>query len=736
MSYNPRSYRKFLASITTAAVLASVAVPAASAAETKNFSDVKSDFWAAKEIYSLVEKGIINGYKDNTYKPNGTIIRGDVANLIVRALDLPVPANLQAFDDVNADSTYAESAAATKAAGIFEGYNNKFDAKGVLTREQMATVIARAFDLKTKVNAEDVTFTDYSEISPAHQEDVKLLAQNGITLGNPDGSFDPKAPVTRASFAVFLERALENEASSGYELSLMHTNDTHANLDKVPKRTTAIKEVRAQKPNALLIDAGDVLTGTLYFNEFKGKPDLEFMNAVGYDVMTFGNHEFDEGGKEEGHKALADFIKNAKFPFVSANVDFSKDELFTEVNKGGTYTDAPEDGNIYSGIIKEVNGEKVGLFGLTTKETKTISSPEKVEFLDYLEKANEAVKAFEDAGVDKIVAVSHLGYDDNPAVDNDQELAMLVDGIDIIVGGHTHTELEKPVLVNKDENGQEKDPTVIVQAYQYNDFLGTLDVEFDENGVIVGYAGELISISDKAEDPETAAVLKSYSDKIAEVRDMESGAIAVNELVNPRLSDGDGKISVRNSETGLGNLIADGMLDQAKLINPKTVIAVHNSGSVRAKIDQGPITNGEIITVLPFGNTLTNLTLKGSEILEALEHSVSQVPNESGGFLQISGMKFTFDSSKPVGERVVSVEVEEEEGVFTALDETKEYTIVTSDFTARGGDGYTVFEKAYKTRSLSLGIIDWENFRNYLQKLGTVDPQIEGRSVDLAQSTK
>ena len=115
--------------------------------------------------------------------------------------------------------------------------------------------------------------------------------------------------------------------SKNFNLSIMHVNDTHANMDKAPKRVTAVKEVRTQKPDALLLDAGDVFSGTLYFNEFKGQADLEFMNLMKVDAMTFGNHEFDLGSSPEGHKALADFIKAAKFPFVSANVDFSKDDI-------------------------------------------------------------------------------------------------------------------------------------------------------------------------------------------------------------------------------------------------------------------------------------------------------------------------------------------------------------------------------------------------------------------------
>lgn len=741
MSYQPKSYRKFLASITAVAVVASMAVPAASAdttstVQTKKFSDVKDDYWAAKEIYSLVEKGIIRGYEDNTYKPEQPIIRGHVANLLVAALELPTPSDLTAFDDIDEASLFAKAAAATKAAGIFLGNDNKFNANGVLTREQMASVLVRAFDLKTPVKAVDVSFTDWASISPSHQENVRLLAQHGITTGKEDGSFDPRGAVTRASFAVFLERALKTLDQNTYDLSIMHTNDTHANLDSVAKRATAIKDFRAKKPNSLLIDAGDVMSGTLYFNEFKGKADLEFMNEIGYDVMTFGNHEFDLGSTPEGHQALADFVKSAKFPFVSANINFSKDKLFNGIYKGGT-TAEPENGNIYSGIVKEVDGEKIGIFGLTTVDTPDISSPGEIEFLDYLAKAEEAVRELEKAGVDKIVAVSHLGYDDNPAIDNDLELAKLVDGIDIIVGGHTHTKLDKPVLINKDENGKEKEPTVIVQANEYNKFLGTLDVEFDENGIIVGYAGELITIADQKEDAETAALLKGYSSKIEELKNTEIGAVAVNELANPRQSDGDGTVSVRSNETPLGNLISDGMLEKAKEFFPKTVIAVNNGGSIRAKIDQGPITLGEILTTMPFGNTLAVMTLKGSELIEALEHSVKEAPKEHGGFLQVAGMKFTFDSSKPVGKRVVSVEVEEEKGAFTPLDPTKDYVIATSTFTAKGGDGFKMFAKAYEEgRVTDLGYTDWSNFRDYLVKLKNVDPKIEGRIIDLAQTEK
>ncbi len=521
------------------------------------------------------------------------------------------------------------------------------------------------------------------------------------------------------------------DVSQNFELSILHTNDTHANLDMVAKKATAIKEERAKKPNSLLIDAGDVLTGTLYYNEFQGQADLEFMNLMDYDVMTFGNHEFDSGSTVEGHKVLADFIKGASFPFVSSNIDFSSDK-----NLSGLYNDKiknnPKDGTIYNGIVKKVDGEKIGIFGLTTEETMNLSSP-KVQFEDYIEEAEKTVAAFEKKGIDKIVAVTHIGYDDNPNVDNDRVLAEVVNGIDVIVGGHSHSKLAEPVVVNKDENGLEKDPTVIVQAYQYNDYLGTVDVEFDENGVVVGQVGELIAIKDKAEDPEVAAKLKVYADQIDEVKTTSTGATVVDELPNPRLSDSEGAtVSVRNSETALGNLITDGMLDKAKEFNPETVIALQNGGGIRAAIDQGDITLGDILTVLPFGNTLATMELTGDQIIEALEHGVSQAPKENGGFLHVSGMKYTYDSSQPSGSRVQTVEIKGADGTYTALDSNATYVVATNAFTAKGGDGYDVFKQVYEKGLVTdLGVTDWENLRDYVQKLETVNPQMEGRIVDV-----
>jgi 5'-nucleotidase / UDP-sugar diphosphatase len=516
-----------------------------------------------------------------------------------------------------------------------------------------------------------------------------------------------------------------------FNLSLMHTNDTHAHLDNVAQRITAIKEVRAEKPSALLLDAGDVFSGTLYFNEFQGQADLDFMNLAGYDLMTFGNHEFDLGSSAEGHQALADFVKNADFPFVSTNVDFSKETDMNSLFKNHVKY-KPKNSTIYPAVVKWVNKEKVGFIGLTTEETVDISSPESITFKNYINEASKAVKALERRGVNKIVAITHLGYDDNVAYDNDLELAKYVDGLDVIVGGHSHTKLTAPVVITKDEHGKDKDATVIVQASQYGDFLGTLDVEFDKKGKVVGQTGALIEVKTKTADPEAAELLKKYSDKIAEVKNKPTGGVAEKELANPR-SEGDGP-SVRSNETELGNLITDGMLDKAREFNPNVAMAFQNGGGIRAPIDAGEITYGDVLTTLPYGNTLATMKLTGAEIKAALEHSVSQSPKESGGFLHVSGMKFTFDSTKAAGGRVVTMEVKNADGTYTAIDPAKEYVIATNAFTAKGGDGYTVFKNAYEQgRVTDLGASDWENLRDYVAELKTVNPQIEGRIVDVAK---
>ncbi|MBT2726186.1 5'-nucleotidase C-terminal domain-containing protein [Bacillus sp. ISL-75] len=501
----------------------------------------------------------------------------------------------------------------------------------------------------------------------------------------------------------------------------MHTNDTHANLDNVAKKMTAIKSVRATKPAALLLDAGDVFSGTLYFNEYKGLADLEFMELAGYDAMTFGNHEFDMGTK-----VLSNFVKEADFPFVSSNVNFTNDANLQSRFHNDVTTASPLGGEIYNGIIKVVNGEKIGIFGLTTAETPTISSPGAgVTFEDYIQEAQKSVYALKAQGVNKIIALTHIGFDDSPVWDNDKVLAGAVEGIDVIVGGHSHTKLDAPFF---DTSGVE--PTAIVSANEYNKYLGTLDVTFDAAGKVIvpETTGKLLDIATFAEDAAIANILNTkYKPAIDAKKATIVGTAAVTlEGGNPL---------ARTIETNLGNFVADGMLAKAKTINPNTLIALQNGGGVRTTLPAGNITLADVFKVLPFGNALGIMDLKGDEIKAALEYSVKDAPVAFGGFLQVSGLKFTYDSTKPVGQKVQTIEVKSQDGSYSALDLTKNYFVATNIFTAKGGDGFSMFAKAYgEGRVSEPGFVDWEMFRDFIeaQPNKTVTAKVEGRIVNVA----
>ena len=681
-------------------------------AEQTIFTDVPANHPYAEGINALTAAGVVKGFDDGTFKPDASVTRGQAAKMIAGTFQLtPSEAAKPNFTDITSENQYYGAISALFATGLETGFaDNTFRPKENLTHDQVKQLVQKL-----------------SVIYPVEAD--ALFAAAKVTYSETKN-------ITRGELASLLTAAvklIEAEENKYYKLSVMHVNDTHAQVEKLPKLMTAVKEQREKTPDALLLHAGDVFSGTLYFNEYEGQADLPFLNAMKFDAMVFGNHEFDLGSSPEGHKALADFVKAAHFPFITANVDFSKDNLFT-----GLFTDLissePENGKIYAGMIKEVNGEKIGIFGLTTAETKEIASPGSIAFEDYIEEAKKAVKAFEDKGVNKIIALTHLGYDDSPAFDNDQILAKSVPGIDIIVGGHSHTQLDEPFIVDTNTVGEKKEATLIVQAYQYADFLGTLDVSFDENGVIVKHKGQLIKVGDLVADPEGEKLLAPFKEKVDAIAKAEIGVKLEQELANPRSND-ENPISVRNSETALGNIITDGMLEKAKKSTTKKVVmAFQNGGGIRAAIPAGNITTGQVITVLPFGNTLALVDVTGAELKDTFEHAVKDAPKESGGFLHVAGAKLEYDSSKEAGSRVISLKYyDEATKTYVDVKDNETYAIATNAFTAKGGDGFKTLEKVYAAGKVTdLGLSDWENLKEQLLSLKEIPYELQGRIVDVA----
>ena len=498
------------------------------------------------------------------------------------------------------------------------------------------------------------------------------------------------------------------EAAGDFDLTIMHTNDTHAHLDNAPKRVTAVEEIRAARANTILLDAGDVFSGTLFFNKYKGLADVQFMNMMKYDAMVPGNHEFDEGPK-----TFSEFVKQTKFPIVSSNIDYSKDPYLSPLYKNEMAMTG-DDGTIYPAVILDVNGEEVGVFGLTIESTDELSSPgETISFQNHQEQAEKMVKMFEDKGVNKIVALTHLGK----AVE--VELAKSVEGIDVVVGGHSHTKIEEAVVVDTFE-----DPTLVVQANEYSNFLGDLEVTFNEEGVLTDWDNELLDLGSKSKFEPNAEAKALYDELKKPLEEIEKEVVGQSDVyLNGKRG------SVRTGETNLGNLITDGMLYKAQQFTDAT-IAITNGGGIRESIDEGPITLGEVLTTMPFGNNLVTLDMTGAEIIDSLEHGVSGLETQEGRFAQVAGLRYSFDKDLPSDERILDVNVKTENG-YEDIDPEATYTVATNAYIAQGGDGYDAMgEAAADGRMNELFFVDFEVFTEYLDEIGTVKAKDEARIVE------
>jgi len=318
------------------------------------------------------------------------------------------------------------------------------------------------------------------------------------------------------------------------------------------------------------------------------------------------------------------------------------------------------------------------------------------------------------------VLLSHVGYV------KDQEIAKAVDGIDVIVGGHSHT-----LLSSTDEKAAGPYPTLvknpsgkdvpIVTAYAYSKYLGDLKVVFDDAGAVKTAEGapKLLDASVTPDAAYTAKVAELGA-PIEELKKKEIGETAA-------VIDGSREVC-RAAECSMGNLVADAMVDRVK--DQGVTIAIQNGGGLRASIDAGTVTMGEALTVLPFQNTLATFKLKGSDIVAALENGLSQIEEGAGRFPQVSGLKYTFDKTKPAGSRVVSVEVKEGDG-FVALDPEKLYGVATNNYMRAGGDGYKIFASAGQN-AYDFGPGLETVLADYIAKNSPYKPYTDGRIAEVS----
>jgi 5'-nucleotidase len=577
-------------------------------------------------------------------------------------------------------------------------------------------------------------------------------------------SFLPRSPgaVVLALFLLALV-ACAPQAHEPLRLKIAHVNDTHSALEPVdenlilmvdggPEKVrarlggmarlkTALDAARAGEPNVLTLHAGDAVQGTLYFNVFQGAAEFDFLNALGLDAMCLGNHEFDKGPAQLGR-----MLALARFPVLAANVDASAEPALA--------------GSFRSHVVRRfataTGSEAVAVIGATTPTTPLITSDVgRVRFLDPAPVIRALVRELEAKGVNKIILLSHNGYG------ADQELARVVPGLDVIVGGHSHSLLGDsaalarlglaaagpyPTVVP----GPEGAPVLVVQAWRWGEALGELSVEFDAAGRVTGHSaaarllvGESFRLRGQpvegqavdpasargmalraavesdgaarvvAEDPALLAKLAPYAEKVAAFQDAPLGVSIGTDLV-------------RGTATDPGLLVADAYLAMV----PGARLALVGAGGIRKDLYAGPVTIGQVLGVLPFGNTLVEMDITGAQLKEALEDAVefrlATRPPENGDLRKLvvihsAGFSYVIHPLRPRGGRVDSLTLQRPGTPAAPLDLAATYRLVTNSFLASGGDGLTTL-KDISARRMDTGFLEHDALAEHLISLGARGP--------------
>lgn len=558
----------------------------------------------------------------------------------------------------------------------------------------------------------------------------------------------------------------QTNTKSAFELSIIHVNDSHSHLlgDNLsgtvngvktyfdvggyPRMVTKINELENAHNNTLTLNAGDIFQGTLYYSLFKGAADAKAMNLVNWDAYELGNHAFDDG--DEGLKYVLDRL-DSNITVLAANV-------------------VPQSGNILNGYWKpykvmEFGGQKVGIVGIDiVSKTVNSSSPSKtIDFLDEVQTAQKYIDQLSGEGVDKIVLLTHQGYS------ADLEMAGKLNGVDIIVGGDSHSligdfsaigfesEANSYPAMRTSKDGKN---VCVVQAWQYTYVVGNLNVNFDENGTVSSCEGtpymllgdtfkQKNSDGDKvevnatvkqdilnvvnananievvAENANARSVIKVYEDNISNVKNVVIGQ-ATSKLRLNRVP-----MQEYNGEAGLNHgseitpIVAKSFYD----LSLEADISIQNGGGVRVSIDEGNITYGDAYTLLPFSNTLYNIKMTGAQVKQVLEDALNYLIDEggsTGAFPYAYALKYNVDMNASSNNRVSALEVKDRNSsVWSDIDMSKIYTVVTNSYIAGGKDGYATFKTAQATNPGVDTYLDYAmSFVRYVEKKAKAGEQV------------
>jgi 5'-nucleotidase len=555
-------------------------------------------------------------------------------------------------------------------------------------------------------------------------------------------------------------------AGIDFKLRILHTNDHHSRIEPfsvalktdpepdvvrdfggMARRKTLIDQLRsgaALDEHVVVLDAGDVFQGTLYFTQFSGQADLFFYNGMHYDAVTVGNHEFDRG-----QAVLRDFILGANFPMLCANIDVQPTAVLAAALGP---TEVASAGRLGKRVLISRGGKRIGIFGLSPPSTNILSNvgPGVTFGAQLAAVAQSQADALIADGADYVIGLTHIGYS------ADLQLASQVRGVRAILGGHSHTPLlptSNPAPLGVDPDGPY--PTIVADAegrnvvvtsdYKWGAWLGDLTMGFSASGDLASLSGVIRPVwagglgnpprallpGEGSEIPPDGAyhaqIEQVYKPHITALQSTVVGRAAV-------MLDGD-RVDVRNRETNLGNLIADLML--ARLRPDGGQLAMLNSGSIGRSISSGDVTLARVIEALPFDNTIARVDLTGAQLLASLENAVSQVsaanPNNSAGrFVQVSGLSFTWARGQPVGRRILSARVSPSgSGPAVPIDPAAVYRIVTNNFMLAGGDGFAALAQGANPSDTGFTLVDM--LSDHFRVNSPVAAYVEGRIVAAAR---
>lgn len=555
-------------------------------------------------------------------------------------------------------------------------------------------------------------------------------------------------------------------------LKLAHINDTHSHFDPVltdlllpigegkilvkilaggySRIATFIKEERKSAKEKglefLFLHAGDSFQGTLYFSCFKGQANAELLNMLDIDAMVIGNHELDMG-----NKPLNDFIKKTTFPILAANLFFSQDSSGKEPLMQGlpnlfSYNNT---GNFRKYIIRTVDEERLAIIGLTLDNMLTIAAPDPgTLFLDAKETARSLIQEIHRLGINKIIVLSHLGYE------NDRVLAQEVEGISIIVGGHTHIlqgDFRNLGWKKEVPYGERINNTYIFQSGCNALTIGTADLVFDELGYVQILSGgnqllvedytKLKIINGNSDCLSISNGLKDYLQNQTNVRivepdpDFES---VLNKNYRPLIKQYETNV-IANLQAPLRHIrvpdnhggsqvapiIAESLLYHSRKIGEKTDFAIFNAGGARVSLSSGPLTEAEIIgRLLPFTIPAYTYYILGDSVRKALEgaieNALDNTMNGTGSFPYTADLRFNLFINRKAGQRIQDLEYKNIDGIWEQVENDKLFCVVTTSYTALGKEGYTaLLDRIGETKSSEISIADI--FIDYIREKSVVE---------------